>query len=147
MRRDEESGFLGAYGESLALVRLHHQLLQLSSYDAVSREAWFDAARTLLATATNASERGLADYRSHGLIRNTWDKAFLSPLLWVNSLAKGIASHWDCFLWLLIWPGLPPEGLPLAAHQSFSWVLHDLEALLTVASEAKEWIAAHVLKR
>jgi hypothetical protein len=57
MRRDEESEFLRAYGESLALVRLHHQLLQLSPYDAGSREAWFDSARTLLTTATNASER------------------------------------------------------------------------------------------
>ena len=56
MGRDDEGEFLRAYGESLALVRLHHQLLQLSPYDAVSREAWFDAARTLLATATNASE-------------------------------------------------------------------------------------------
>jgi hypothetical protein len=28
-----------------------------------------------------------------------------------------------------------------------SFGLNDLEALLTVASEAKEWIAAHVLKR
>jgi hypothetical protein len=56
MRGDEENEFFRAYGESLALVRLHHQLLQLSPYDAVSREAWFDAARTLLATATNASE-------------------------------------------------------------------------------------------
>ena len=56
MGRDDESEFLRAYEESLALVRLHHQLLQLSPYDAVSREAWFDAARTLLATATNASE-------------------------------------------------------------------------------------------
>jgi hypothetical protein len=56
MRRDEESEFLSAYGESLALVRLYHQLLQLSPYDSVSREAWFDAARTLLATATNDSE-------------------------------------------------------------------------------------------
>ena len=56
MGKDEEGEFLRAYGESLDLVRLHHQLLQLSPYDAVSREAWFDAAKTLVATATNASE-------------------------------------------------------------------------------------------
>jgi len=56
MGRADENEFLRAYGESLALVRLHHQLLQLSPCDAVSREAWFDAARTLLATATNTSE-------------------------------------------------------------------------------------------
>ena len=56
MGKDEEGEFLRAYGESLDLVRLHHELLQLPQYDAVSREAWFDAAKTLLATATNASE-------------------------------------------------------------------------------------------
>lgn len=56
MGRDEEGEILRAYGESLALVRLHHQLLQLSPYDAASREAWFDAAKTVLATATNPSE-------------------------------------------------------------------------------------------
>ena len=57
MGRDEEGDFLRAYGESLALVRLHHQSLQLLPYDAVSREAWFDAAKSLLATSTDASER------------------------------------------------------------------------------------------
>ena len=77
MGRDEEGEILRAYGESLALVRLHHQLLQLSPYDAVSREAWFDAAKTLLATATNASE-GVG---------------------WANSSEKEITPHWDCFLW------------------------------------------------
>ena len=56
MGRDEEGEFLRAYGESLALVRLHHQLLQLSPYDVMSREAWFDAATALLATAANPSE-------------------------------------------------------------------------------------------
>ena len=32
-------------------------------------------------------------------------------------------------------------------RNSISFGLNDLEALLTVAREAKEWIAAHVLKR
>jgi hypothetical protein len=32
-------------------------------------------------------------------------------------------------------------------HNGTSFGLNDLEALLTVAYEAKEWIAAHVLKR
>lgn len=56
MGKDEDGEFLRAYGESLDLVRLHHQLLQLSPYDVALREAWFDAAKTLLATATNPSE-------------------------------------------------------------------------------------------
>ena len=34
-----------------------------------------------------------------------------------------------------------------AWHNGTSFGLNDLEALLTVASEAKEWISAHVLKR
>ena len=56
MGKDEDGEFLRAYGESLDLVRLHHQLLQLSPYDVALREAWFDAAKTLLATATNPCE-------------------------------------------------------------------------------------------
>jgi len=33
------------------------------------------------------------------------------------------------------------------AQRYLSFGLNDLEALLTVVHEAKEWIAAHVLKR
>ena len=32
-------------------------------------------------------------------------------------------------------------------HNSASFGLHDLEALLAVAAEAKEWITTHTLKR
>lgn len=33
------------------------------------------------------------------------------------------------------------------SQDATSFSLNDLEALLTVAQEAREWIAAHVLKR
>ena len=45
-------------GEPLnILLQLHFQLLNLSPYDAVRREAWFDAAQSLLALANNASQQ------------------------------------------------------------------------------------------
>ena len=39
------------------------------------------------------------------------------------------------------------EDLSGAWRNGTSFGLNDLEALVTVAHEAKEWIAAHVLKR
>jgi hypothetical protein len=59
-----------------------------------------------------------------------------------------------------IWQNAGPNGSYFSAtfsrpfkdqsgawRNSTSFGLHDLEALLTVAREAKEWMAAHVLKR
>jgi len=39
------------------------------------------------------------------------------------------------------------ERLSPAWRNGTSFGLNDLEAILTVAREAKEWISAHVLKR
>jgi hypothetical protein len=45
-------------GEPLnILLQLHFQLVHLSPYDAIAREAWFDEAKCLLALANNASEQ------------------------------------------------------------------------------------------
>jgi hypothetical protein len=59
MARFNENSYLTIQdGEPLKmLLQLHFQLLHLSPYDAIGREAWFDDAQRLLVLANNASQQ------------------------------------------------------------------------------------------